>query len=142
MTGLLSGAVALSICALVVGCTDATQAPAQTTMAASPPARNIPIDGSYNGLAQLVSRAAMSCGTQDMMSLEVKGRAFRYVLNQAQVPWQPQRSFVVVIAQDGSFQGQSGPAYIRGQVNQGHMQGQIVGDACGYRFEADRSGTW
>ena len=63
-------------------------------------------------------------------------------LNQPQVSWQPQRSFDVVIAPDGSFQVQSGPAYIRGQVSQGHMQGQIVGDVCSYQFEADNSGTW
>jgi hypothetical protein len=59
-----------------------------------------------------------------------------------QVPWRSQRSFDVVIAPDGSFQVQSGPAYIRGQVSQGHMQGQIVGDVCSYQFEADNSGTW
>ncbi|HME21004.1 MAG TPA: hypothetical protein VKI44_06535 [Acetobacteraceae bacterium] len=76
------------------------------------------------------------------MTLQVTNHAYHYVLNQRQVPWQPQRSFDVVIAPDGSFHAQAGPAYIRGQVSQGHMQGQIVGDACGYQFEADNSGTF
>ena len=49
---------------------------------------------------------------------------------------------LVVIAPDGSFQQQSGVAYIMGRISGGHMQGEIAGDACGYRFEADRSGTW
>jgi hypothetical protein len=132
--------MALAICALVVGCSDAPQAPQPA--AVSPPARIVPVDGSYNGLAELVSGAATSCGTEDTVTLEVRNHAFRYVLNQPQVPWQPRRSFDVVIASDGSFQGQSGPAYIRGRVNQGHMQAQIVGDACGYQFEADNSGTF
>lgn len=142
MTPRSAGLVTLGICGFVLGCTGTRQAPPQSTAAASPPARNVPIDGSYNGVAQLTSGAATSCGTQDIVTLQVQNRAFHYVINQPQVPWQPQRSFEVVIASDGSFQAQAGPAYIRGQVSQGHMQGQIVGDACGYQFEADNSGTF
>ena len=41
-----------------------------------------------------------------------------------------------------STEAQSGAAYIQGVVRGGHMQGQIVGDACGYRFEADGTGAW
>ena len=142
MTTLVAGASALAICALAGGCTDAPEASRLPTAAASPPAHAVPIDGSYNGVAQLITGAATSCGTQDILTLQVSNRMFHYVLEQPQVPWQPQRTFEVVIAPDGSFQVQSGSAYIRGQVNQGHMQGQIVGDACGYRFEADNSGTF
>jgi hypothetical protein len=47
-----------------------------------------------------------------------------------------------MVAADGSFQAQSGPAYIRGTISGGHMAGDIVGDACGYHFEGDNSGTW
>jgi hypothetical protein len=140
--GLAAGAIVLGVCALVVGCAVPPQPPQTAIAAASPPARVVPIDGSYNGIAQLVSGAAASCGTQDPLNLQVRNGAFHYVLNQPQVPWQPRRSFDVVIAPDGSFQAQSGPASISGQVSQGHMHGQIVGDACGYQFEADNSGTW
>jgi hypothetical protein len=142
MSHLSAGSFAMGICSLVVGCADAPNAPPATTAAASPPARIVPIDGSYNGVTQLVSGTAISCGSQDILTLQVHNHTFLYVLNQPQVPWQPQRSFEVVIAPDGAFQAQSGPAYIRGRVNQGHMQGQIVGDACGYQFEADNSGTF
>ena len=134
--------MALGVCALLAACAIPLQPPQPATAAASPPARVVPIDGSYNGIAQLVSGATVSCGTQDTVSLQVKSGAFRYVLNQPEVPWQPRRSFDVVIAPDGTFQAQSGPASISGQVSQGHMHGQIVGDACGYQFEADNAGTW
>jgi hypothetical protein len=142
VTGPFAGAIVLGVCILVVGCAVQPQQPQPAIAAASPSARVAPIDGSYNGIAQLVSGAAVSCGTQDPVNLQVRNGAFNYVLNQPQVPWQPRRSFDVVIAPDGSFQAQSGPASISGQVSQGHMHGQIVGDACGYQFEADNSGTW
>jgi hypothetical protein len=29
-----------------------------------------------------------------------------------------------------------------GQVSQGTMQGVIIGDICGFNFNADRGGTW
>jgi hypothetical protein len=91
---------------------------------------------------QLISGSAISCGTEDMLTLHVANNAFAYQLNQPQVPWQPVRAFNVVIAADGSFQAQSGTAYMRGTVSVGHMAGDLVGDACGFHFEADRSGTW
>src|SRR5271165_3903005 len=97
-------AFAMGICSLVVGCADAPPAPPPTIAAASPPARIVPIDGSYNGVTQLVSGTAISCGSQDIVTLQVQNHTFRYVLNQPQVPWQPQRSFEVVIAPDGAFQ--------------------------------------
>ena len=58
------------------------------------------------------------------------------------LPWQTVRSFNVAIAPDGSFKAQAGTASIRGTVSSGHMAGDVVGDAYGYHFEADRSGTW
>ena len=36
----------------------------------------------------------------------------------------------------------AGTAYIKGQVKQGHMQGQIVGDSCAFSFEADNTGSF
>jgi hypothetical protein len=64
------------------------------------------------------------------------------VLQQPQVPWRPTVTFAVDIAPDGSFVTKSGAAFIKGQVKQGHMQGQIVGDACGFSFEADNDGSF
>ena len=84
----------------------------------------------------------MSCGTQDVLTIRVADNAFSYTLQQPEVPWQPVRSFQAMITPDGSFQAQSGPAYIRGTVAGGHMAGDIVGDACGYHFEGDSTGTW
>jgi hypothetical protein len=105
-------------------------------------ARPVIINGTYNGFTQLVRGSAMSCGTEDMLTLRVVDNAFGYTLSQPQVPWQPVRSFNVVIAPDGSFQAQSGAAHMSGTVNGSHMAGDIIGDACGYHFEADSSGTF
>jgi hypothetical protein len=91
---------------------------------------------------QLTSGQVMSCGDQDPLTLTVANNAFSYTLNQPQIPWQTTRSFNVAIASDGSFNAQSGSASFSGSVSGGHMAGDIVGDACGYHFEADRSGTW
>jgi hypothetical protein len=99
-------------------------------------------DGNYNGTTQLIRGSNIACGSQDPMTLHVVNNGFSYTLNQPQVVWQPVRSFEVIIAPDGSFQSQSGPASIRGRVGGGHMQGEINGDACGFLFEADSSGTW
>jgi hypothetical protein len=120
--------------------------PAQTDpppVAQGPPlaiARSI--DGSYNGVAQLASGSPDACGTQDIFSLKVRANAFKYVLQQPQVPWRPSVTFAVSIAPDGSFASYSGTAYIKGQVKQGHMQGQIVGDSCAFSFEADNTGSF
>ena len=95
----------------------------------------------YNGVKQLVTGAAMSCGTQDIFTLQVQNRAFHYVLNQPEAR-RPSVTFDVVITPDGSFHGGSGAADIDGKAAQGHMQGQIVGDACGYQFEADNVGSF
>jgi hypothetical protein len=91
---------------------------------------------------QLASGSPESCGTQDMFSLQVKANSFEYVLQQPQVPWRPAVAFTVSIAPDGSFATSSGAAFVKGQVKHGHMQGQIVGDACGFSFEADSSGSF
>jgi hypothetical protein len=107
-----------------------------------PLARTVPIDGNYNGLMQLASGTTDACGSQDVFTLQVRNNAFSYVLNQPQVPWRPSVTFAVTIEQDGSFHATSGAAHIDGTVAQGHMQGQIVGDSCGFQFEADNSGSF
>ena len=123
------------------GCTS-TPPPPPAPVAVIQPARPVLVNGTFNGITQLVQGAAMSCGTQDALTLRVVDNAFGYTLNQPEVVWQPVRSFSVVIASDGSFQANSGAAYIRGTVSGTHMAGDIVGDACNYHFEADSSGTF
>jgi hypothetical protein len=142
MAGLQSGIVAMAAGMAAAGCTSTPQSPPVAPIAVTQPTRPASVNGLYNGITQLVSGAAMSCGTQDMLALRVVDNSFGYTLNQPQVTWQPVRSFNVVIAPDGTFQAMSGAAYIRGAVSGGHMAGDIVGDACGYHFEADRSGTF
>ncbi len=142
MASLQLGMAAMAACMAAAGCTSTPQSPPVAPMAATKPIRPASVNGTYNGITQLVRGAAMSCGTQDMLTLRVVDNSFGYTLNQPQVTWQPVRSFNVVIAPDGTFQAQSGTAYIRGTVSGGHMAGDIVGDACGYHFEADNSGTF
>ncbi len=125
-------------CALLASCTNAPPPSPQVPPLALPTSNN----GNYSGFMQLASGPAMSCGTQVQLTLQVSNNTFEYVLLQPQVPLIPRRTFRVVIATDGSFQAQSGPAFIRGQVSQGHMQGQIYGDLCGYQFEADSTGVF
>jgi hypothetical protein len=122
-------------------CTASPASP-PTPIAVAPQIQPASINGTYDGVMQLISGLAMSCGTEDMLTLRVNNNAFTYQLNQPQVAWQPVRAFNVVIAADGSFQAQSGTADIRGTVSGGHMAGDLVGDSCGYHFEAERSGTW
>ena len=127
--------------AIVAGCSSPAQ-PDPPPTGGPPLATATSVDGSYNGIAQLVSGSPDSCGTQDIFSLQVRANAFQYVLQQPQVPWRPSITFAVGITPAGSFASNSGAAYIKGQVKQGHMQGQIVGDSCAFRFEADNTGSF
>jgi hypothetical protein len=142
MANLRSGLAVMAICMTASGCAVAPQPPAPPAPVVAPPTQPVSVNGTYSGITQLVQESAMSCGTQDMFTLHVVDNAFDYTINQPQVPWQPVRSFTVAIAPDGSFQAQSGAAYIRGTVSGGHMAGDIMGDACGYHFEADSTGTF
>jgi hypothetical protein len=132
-------ATAALLCAVLAGCTSSPPPPA---VVAAPSAGPVSFDGVYYGTTQLVRGSGMSCGTRDMLTLRVANNAFRYTLNQPQVVWQATQALDVAIAPDGSFQSQSGTASMRGSVGGGHMQGEINGDACGFAFEADNSGTW
>jgi hypothetical protein len=136
------GIVAMATCVAAAGCTTTPPSSPVTPAAVIQPAGPVSVNGTYNGITQLVQGPAISCGTQDMLTLHIVHNTFGYTLNQPQVSWQPVRSFNVVIAPDGSFQSQSGAAYIRGTVSGSHMAGDIVGDACSYHFEADSSGTF
>ena len=108
----------------------------------APPTAPVSVNGTYNGIMQLIQGIPTSCGTEDMLTLRVTNNAFSYTLNQPDVVSHPVRSFNVVIMPDGSFDAQSGAAYIRGTASGTHIAGDIVGDSCGYHFEADSSGAW
>jgi len=123
-----------------MGCSDGDPPSAPTPNPASP--RVTSVNGTYNGVMQLTSGPSGSCGTSDIFTVTVQNKTFQFVLNQPQVPWQPQRVFNATIASDGSFNAGTGVAYMRGTASQGHMQGQIVGDACQFQFEADSDGTF
>jgi hypothetical protein len=132
----------LTFCASLIGCSGSGASDPAAPSINPPSALPVSIDGNYNGVMQLVTGGAISCGTQDTLGLQVRNRAFRYVLDQPQVPWRRSVTFDVVIAPDGTFHAGSGAAYIDGKAVQGHMQGQIVGDSCGFEFEADNTGTF
>ena len=142
MSRVRSEILTIGFCASLIGCTGSGQSDPAAVASGPPLAQSASINGNYNGVKQLVTGAAMSCGTQDIFTLQVQNRAFRYVLNQPQVPWRQSVTFDAVIAPDGSFHAGSGATYIDGKASQGHMQGQIVGDACGYQFEADSVGSF
>ena len=140
MTRLLSRTSAASLLACLIGCSDGD--PPSAPASGPSPARVTSVNGTYNGLMQLTSGPSDSCGTSNIFRVVVQNKAFRFVLNQPQVPWQPQRVFAATIAPDGSFNAGTDVAYMRGTTSQGHMQGQIVGDACQFQFEADSDGTF
>jgi hypothetical protein len=142
MPPLRAKVLAIGFCACLTGCTGSGQSDPPAGANGPPLAQPVSINGNYNGVMQLVTGAALSCGTQDVFTLHVQNRAFRYVLSQPQVPWRQSVTFDVVIAPDGSFHAGTGAAYIDGKVAQGHMQGQIVGDSCGFQFEADSVGSF
>jgi hypothetical protein len=127
---------------MLAGCMSPAQPDPSPSAGGPPLATAKSIDGSYNGVTQLTSGSPEACGTQDIFSLKVRANTFRYVLQQPQVPWRPSITFAVTIAPDGSFASNAGAAYIKGQVKQGHMQGQIVGDSCAFSFEADNTGAF
>jgi hypothetical protein len=129
---------------LAAGCaTDRAPPPPIAAPAATAPAGPVAVDGTYVGTRQLIrggNGPGILCGQLDPFTVTVQGRAFRYVLNQPEVPYQPTRTFTVAIAADGSFRTVDGPAYMNGNAGGGTMQGNLSGDACGYVFQADRQG--
>ena len=130
------------IALLGVGCTE--RAPPPPLLASPAPAGPVAVDGTYLGSKQLVrggNGPGILCGTGDPVTIKVVNRAFRYVLNQPEVPYQPTRTFDAAIDDAGVFGTGEGAAYMRGQASGGHMQGEISGDACGYIFQADLPGS-
>lgn len=100
----------------------------------------VPIDGTYGGFRQLSRGQAIDCGNLDTISIQVKSHAFTYRLSQPQADWRPVIVFSATIAADGTFNAQSGPDSMSGHVANGSMQGQIIGDVCGFTFSAAHGG--
>jgi hypothetical protein len=108
----------------------------------APALKPVPIDGTYGGEMQLSRGDPVSCGNQNPISLVVRDHSFTYRLNQPQADWKPFIDFTATIGPDGTFNAQSGPDSMSGSVSQGSMQGQIIGDVCGFSFSADHGGTY
>jgi hypothetical protein len=91
---------------------------------------------------QLSRGTAITCGNENPITLQVTNHQFTYQLHQPQAEWKPVVVFNAVIGPDGGFDTQSGPDSMSGSVNGGNMQGVIIGDMCGFSFNASRGGTW
>ncbi len=130
---------------LGAGCASSATPPAPVvaTPVVAAPSGPIAVDGTYQGHKQVERGAAgpgVLCGSFDPFTATVTNRAFHYVLNQPEVPYQSTRAFDVTIDADGNFKAINGPTYIAGNAGGGTMQGEISGDACGYVFQANMPG--
>jgi hypothetical protein len=112
--------------------------PAPIANAPPPP----PIDGTYGGVMELNRGESITCGNENPITLHVVNHAFTYQLNQPQADWNPVIVFNAMIGPDGAFNARSGSDSMSGSVASGNMQGVIVGDICGFSFNAGRGGTW
>jgi hypothetical protein len=137
----IAGAMLLPL--LAAACAGQAPPPPTPGPVVTAPAGPVAVDGTYVGTKQLVRGGdgpGLLCGSMDPLTVTVVNRAFHYVLNQPELPYQPTRAFDATIDADGSFRAVNGPAYMTGSVGAGNMQGQISGDACGYVFQASRQG--
>jgi hypothetical protein len=129
---IMGAALSVTLAACVVS------PPAPPPAAAPPP----PIDGTYGGVMQLSRGEAMNCGNENPITLQVQNHMFTYRLGQPQAEWNPVLVFTATIGPDGAFNAQVGPDSMSGTVSAGVMQGQIIGDICGFSFNATHGGTW
>jgi hypothetical protein len=138
----MSPPVAITLLGLCLGvmltaCNGSTSPP-PIAFAPPPP----PIDGTYGGVMQLSRGDAINCGNENPITLHVANHAFTYELKQPQAEWKPIIVFSAAIGPDGGFDSRSGPDSMSGSVVGGNMQGVIIGDTCGFSFNASRGGTW
>ena len=132
-------AAALAATALAAGC---VKSPPPMSYPLPPISGPQPIDGRYDGLMQLIRGDVINCGNSNEFHLKVANQSFSYELSQPQAPWKPVIVFTATIGPDGAFNATSGTGYMRGTLTNGHMQGRISGDICGFDFNADRTGNW
>jgi len=136
--------LAFAALALLAACSSPKPPPMseQQAMQDLVPEAPIPIDGVYRGFGSVIRGGTMTCGTQMMMTIDVRDNAFSFVLQQPMVPYRKSVRLNATIGEDGRFQATSGGASIAGAVKNGHMEGELNGDACGYAFQADQGGNW
>lgn len=136
--------VCLALAVLLAACSSPKPPPMseQQAMQDLVPEVPVPIDGVYRGFGSVIRGGTMTCGTQMTITIEVRDNAFTYVLQQPMVPYRRSVRLSATIGDDGRFQGSSGTASIAGVVKNGHMEGELNGDACGYAFQADQGGNW
>jgi hypothetical protein len=134
--------IAMTVLGVALGATLTACSSSPPPVAAAPAVHPVPIDGRYDGIMQLSRGDAINCGNQNPITLQVKNQIFSYELDQPSAVWRPTIVFTATIGPNGSFNAVVGPDSMSGQVAGGSMQGQIIGDICGFSFVADRGGTW
>ncbi len=130
---------------MLTGCQQPIDPAAQLPPVARAKPGPVDPDGTYQG--QLISKGAVAsgafgCGSIDSLPLTIRDRKLRLVLAQPEIPYRTRIVFDVTISDDGTFASPSEETYMRGSVSDGHLQGQVVGDACSFSLEADRNGSW
>jgi hypothetical protein len=100
-------------------------------------------DGSYTTTIQQVSSASIAKGTQwcdtpAQSVIAVTNGQFNLTLPHPNVPGNATVAFPASINPDGSFYGQTINGTISGNVQANHIEGRIVGSACGYTFAGNR----
>ena len=100
-------------------------------------------DGSYTTTIQQATSASIAKGTQwcdtpAQTVIAVTNGQFNLVLPHPNVPGNAPVSFPASINPDGSFSGQTINGTISGNVQANHIEGRIVGSACGYTFAGNR----
>jgi hypothetical protein len=138
----MSGLVAVAAVSVALGVTLAACSSPLPPLASVPPPKPVPIDGTYGGVMQLSRGDAITCGDENPITLQVTDNILTYQLSQPRAEWKPVIVLTAKIRSDGSFNAQSGPDSMNGYVSQGTMQGVIIGDICGFNFNAARAGTW
>jgi hypothetical protein len=133
--------IAITVLGVALGATLAACSSSPPPVATAPSVQPVPIDGHYDGVMQLSRGDAINCGNENPITLQVKNQTFTYQLAQPRAEWRPVIVFTAVITPDGSFNAVVGPDSMSGRVASGSMQGQIIGDICGFSFVADRGGT-
>jgi hypothetical protein len=122
---------------MITGCAG----PMGTMHTDPPPAFVTSFDGSYRDTIHITSTIMDPswCQTPGQPVITVANGQFSYAAPQSNVANSPTPVFQAVMAQDGSFQGQTNSGIATGLVSGTHMEGRLDGAVCIYAFSADRS---